>query len=53
MSFASGVVTGGIIAAVGVSILMADGKTRRKMIRSQRQAMRKTEDLINGVSDMF
>jgi len=51
--FASGVLAGGILAAVGVGMLMSDGRTRRRMIRGHRNAMRKTEDLINGVSELF
>ena len=51
--FATGVLTGGILAAAGMSWLMSDNKTRRRMIRGQRRAMRKTEDLLNGVSDIF
>jgi len=52
-SFASGVLTGGVIAAVGVSMLLSDNKTRRRMKRGHRRAMRKTEDFINSVSDIL
>ena len=51
--FSSGVLAGGLLAAAGMCWLMSDGKTRRRMIRGRRKAMRKTEDLINNVSDMF
>ena len=51
--FASGVLTGGLLAAAGISWLMADNKTRRRMVRGHRRAMRKTEDLLNNVSDIF
>jgi len=51
--FTSGVLAGGVLAAVGVSWLMSDNKTRRRMIKGHRRAMRKTEDLLNGVSDIF
>ena len=52
-NFASGVITGSIIAAVGVGILMSNSRTRRRMARSHRNAMRKTEDLIEGVTNLF
>ena len=51
--FATGVLAGGVLGAIGMSWLMSDNKTRRRMIRGQRRALRKTEDLINGVSDIF
>jgi len=52
--FASGLLTGGMVmAAVGVGWLMSDSRTRRRMVRGSRRAMRKTEDLLSGVSDIF
>ena len=51
--FATGIVAGSIIGMVGMSYLMSDAKTRRRMMRGHRRAMRKTEDLINGVTDIF
>ena len=51
--FATGILTGGVLAAMGMSWLMSDNKTRRRMIKGHRRAMRKTEDLLNNVSDIF
>ena len=51
--FASGVLAGGLVAAVGMGLLMSDSKMRRRMMRGHRRAMRKTENLIDGVSDIF
>ena len=51
--FASGIIAGGIIGAVGMSWLMSDNKTRRRMVRGHRRAMRKADDIISGVSDIF
>lgn len=51
--FASGLITGGVVAAVGVGLIMSDGKTRRRMARNHRRAMRKTEDIIDGVTNLF
>ena len=51
--FATGILAGSIIGAVGMGYLMSDAKTRRRMMRGQRRAMRKTEDLLNGVTDIF
>ena len=52
-NFASGLLTGGIIAVIGVGIIMSDSNTRRKIARGQRCAMRKTEDIIDGVTNML
>ena len=49
--FATGVIAGGVIGAIGMGIIMSDTKTRRLVIRGQRRAMSKTEDLINGVTN--
>ena len=51
--FTSGIIAGGIIGAVGMSLLMSDNKTRRRVMRGHRRAMRKADDLISGVSDIF
>ena len=51
--FTTGIIAGSIIGAAGMSWLMSNNKTRRRMARGHRRAMRKTEDLINGVSDIF
>lgn len=51
--FATGILAGSIIGAVGMTYLMSDNKTRRRMVRGQRRAMRKAEDLIDGVTDIF
>ena len=51
--FASGILAGSIIGAISMGLLMSDNKTRRRMVRGHRRAMRKTEDLLNGVSDIF
>ena len=51
--FTTGIIAGSILAAIGVSMIMSDNKTRRRMKRGHRRAMRKTEDFLNGVSDIF
>ena len=51
--FATGILAGGVLGAIGMGWLMSDGKTRRRIIRNHRRATRKTEDLLNGVSDIF
>ena len=48
--FATGLITGGVIAAVGLSYMMTEPKTRRKVTRDSKRAIRKAGDLI---SDMF
>jgi len=51
--FATGVIAGSLVAAVSVGLLMSDSRTRRRIARGRRHAIRKTEDLIDGVTDMF
>ena len=48
--FATGLLAGGIIGAIGVGMAMTDAKTRRRL---KKQATRKANDLIDNVTDMF
>jgi hypothetical protein len=48
--FATGLVTGGIIAAVGISYMMTEPKTRKRVVKESKRAMRRAGDYI---SDMF
>jgi hypothetical protein len=48
--FATGVVTGSIIAAVGLSWMMTEPKTRRRVTRDSKRAIRKAGDFF---TDMF
>ena len=51
--FTTGMLAGGIIAAVGVGMMMSCSKTRRKIEKGRRRAMRKTEDIVDGITDLF
>ena len=53
MNFTAGLIAGSIVAAIGVGMLMSDNKTRKKVVKGSRKAMRKTENIISDVSDMF
>jgi hypothetical protein len=48
--FASGLITGGIIAAVSMSYLMTEPKTRKRVMRDSKRMVRRAGDYI---SDMF
>ena len=50
---ALGMLTGGLLAAVGVGIMMNDKRTRRRVVRNGRRALRKTEHFLHGVGDLF
>ena len=48
--FATGVLTGGIIAAVGLSWMMTEPRTRKRVARDTQRTLRKAGDFF---SDMF
>ena len=48
--FATGLVAGGILAAVGVSYLMTEPKKRKRFAREGKRALREAG---NYISDMF
>lgn len=41
------------MAAVGVGLMMSDAKTRKRVTKDSRRAMRRAGDFINDVTDMF
>jgi hypothetical protein len=45
--FATGLVTGGIIAAMGISYLMTEPKTRKRVAKESKRAMRRAGDYIS------
>ncbi len=51
--FSTGMIAGGIITAVGISLLASDAKSRRRVVKDSKRAMRKAGDFIGGVTDMF
>ena len=48
--FATGMVAGGIVAAIGVSFLLSDERSRRRVCKSSRRAMRKAVDMFNDMN---
>ncbi|MCL2352547.1 MAG: YtxH domain-containing protein [Firmicutes bacterium] len=48
--FATGLLAGSIIGAIGVGMAMTDAKSRRRM---KKQAVRKANELMDNVHDMF
>ena len=48
--FTTGMIAGGILAAIGVGLMMTEPKTRRRAARDSKRAIRKAGDFI---SDMF
>ncbi len=51
--FSTGMLAGGIIAAVGIGLLATDSKSRRRMARDGKRAVRKAGDFIGGVKEIF
>lgn len=51
--FATGLVAGGIMTALGVTYALNDKKTKRKMIKTGKKAASKAGNMIDDISDMF
>jgi gas vesicle protein len=51
--FTKGLVTGGVIGALGVAWAMSDNKTRRRLAKDSKRAVRKANEMIGNVTDMF
>ena len=51
--FATGLVAGGIIGAAGVALVMSDNRTRRRMTREGKRALRKANSIFGNVHDFF
>ena len=51
--FSTGLLTGGIIAAVGIGWAVSDAKTRKRMAKDGKRAMHKAEDFFHNVKDKF
>jgi len=51
--FATGLIAGGIIGAVGVVAAMSDRRNRKYIVKNSKKAMKRAEDLVENVTDMF
>ena len=51
--FTTGLLAGGIIGAASVAWAMSDNKTRKRMARDSRRAMRRANAMFSNVHDMF
>jgi len=51
--FATGLIAGGIIGAVGVAAAMSDRRQRKYIVKSGKKAFKKAENLVENVTDMF
>ena len=49
--FSTGLITGSVLAAVGVGVLMSDAKTRKRVVKDSRRAVRKAGDFFDGVTE--
>lgn len=47
--FASGLITGGILGAVGLTIAMSDRSTRKKIMKSGKRALNEAADMADDV----
>ncbi len=51
--FTFGLFAGAVIGATGITWAMSDSKSRRRMMKDGRRAMRKANQMIDNVTDMF
>ena len=48
--FTSGLIAGAACGAVGLAFAMSDKRTRRRMLKDGRRAMRRAEDFVHHIS---
>ncbi|WP_250227412.1 hypothetical protein [Anaeropeptidivorans aminofermentans] len=51
--FARGIIAGSLMGLAAAAIGMSDKKSRRNAMRSGKNALKKAEDLMEDVRDMF
>jgi hypothetical protein len=51
--FSAGLITGGIIGAIGLSYALSDKRARRKISRGSKRVMDKANGLIGNIADKF
>jgi hypothetical protein len=51
--FTTGLLTGSLIGAMTVAWCLSDNKTRKRLAKDGRKAVRKANAMIENVSDMF
>ena len=51
--FTTGLLAGGLIGAVSVAWALSDNKTRRRVARDGKRAVRKANAMIGSVHDFF
>ena len=48
--FATGLLAGSVLGAIGIGMVMTDSRTRKKF---KKKAVKRANDLIDNVTDMF
>ncbi len=51
--FSTGLLAGGMLAAVGLTIALSDDRTRKRLTKNSKRAVHRAGDLINTVADKF
>ena len=51
--FATGLIAGGVIGAIGLGYAMQDKRMRRRVMRDGRRAMNKASDVMENITDIF
>jgi hypothetical protein len=51
--FSSGLLAGGLLAAVGLTIAISDDHTRKRLAKSSKRAVQKAGSFINTIADRF
>jgi len=51
--FTSGLITGSLIGVVGISYMLSDSRTRRRLARDSRKFARRAGEAFENVTDMM
>lgn len=52
-NFTTGLIAGGIIGVVGLTIALSDTSTRKRMKKETRKVIGKANDALDNISDAF
>jgi len=51
--FAAGFVAGGLLSAVGLTVVVSDRRTRKRIMREGRRMAHRAGDMLDGVTKRF
>ncbi|MCL2337916.1 MAG: hypothetical protein FWC60_10920 [Firmicutes bacterium] len=51
--FTTGVMIGGLVGVVAMSYAISDNKTRRRMVKGSRRAIKKANTMADGLAELW